>query len=170
MSQDKFKQYFKTKDFASACLVLRNLSVEEQQQCLAELYQQAMNQTSPAVVSVLYRKLKPGKTFADFRAAHLPPSKFCKPEQIGEYQCQNFFPVPTRVMNAVDQQDASMVLSVGLTWSRDASESQRIMNFISEIKANGVNDIRTQQIDAVAEKIDAAIYELKSDDQFGSPF
>ena len=68
---------------------------------------------TPTVISILQRKLKPGKTFEDFQEAHLPGEGATK-KDLG-YEI-DFFGVPTRVINAVSAEDPSVVISIGLSY------------------------------------------------------
>ncbi|MCP5322714.1 MAG: hypothetical protein H6492_01735 [Candidatus Paracaedibacteraceae bacterium] len=68
---------------------------------------------TPSVVSILKRKLKPGKTFEDFQIAHLPGAN-AKKNEFG-YEV-DFFGVPTRVINAVCAEDPNIVYSIGLSY------------------------------------------------------
>lgn len=170
MTDNTFNDNFKNKKFAKARDAFLQMNDDDQVSCLEALFQQSMNAITPAAISVLFRKLHPGKTFEDFRAAHLPPEEFCKPQQAGGEEFKNFFPVPTRVFNAVDVSDPSNVVSVGLTWTRNDEEKELMNTFLSQIKENGANKIRVDRIEKVADKSDSGIYLTESDDNFGSQF
>lgn len=64
---------------------------------------------TPTIISILTRKLKPGKTFEDFQQAHLPAEQAEKNE-LG-YDV-DFFGVPTRVINAISAEDPSVIYSI----------------------------------------------------------
>ena len=68
---------------------------------------------TPTVVSILTRKLHPGKTFEDFQEAHVPVGEADKTE-FG-YDTK-FFGVPTRVINAVSAEDPNIIYSIGLSY------------------------------------------------------
>lgn len=68
---------------------------------------------TPAVVSILKRKLKPGKTIEDFQIAHVPGDN---PKSIDFGYEVDFFGVPTRVINAVSAEDPSIIYSIGLSY------------------------------------------------------
>ena len=68
---------------------------------------------TPTVVSILKRKLKPGKKFEDFQQAHIPGDHATK-NAFG-YEV-DFFGFPTRVINAVSAEDPSIVYSIGLSY------------------------------------------------------
>lgn len=68
---------------------------------------------TPTVISILTRKLKPGKTFADFQSAHIPSGKVEKTE----FGCDvDYFNIPTRVINAVSAEDPDVIYSIGLSY------------------------------------------------------
>lgn len=68
---------------------------------------------TPTVLSILARKLKPGKTFEDFQKAHVPVGE----SQTNEFGYDtDFFDVPTRVINAVSAEDPNVVYSIGLSY------------------------------------------------------
>ena len=68
---------------------------------------------TPTVLSILTRKLKPGKSFEDFQKAHVPVG-VSKKTEFG-YDT-DFFGVPTRVINAVSCEDPSLIYSIGLSY------------------------------------------------------
>lgn len=72
---------------------------------------------TPTVISILQRKLKPGKTFEDFQAAHIPGGE-AKKNEFG-YEV-DFFGVPTRVINAVSAEDPNVIYSIGLSYGEIA--------------------------------------------------
>lgn len=170
MSKNTFNDHFKLKEFAAARDAFLELKQSEQINCLENLFQQAMHATTPSAISVLFRKLHPGKSSDDFRTADLPPKEFCNPEQINNEEFQNFFPVPTRVFNAVDMNDSSNIVSVGLTWTRNTEEEQAMQSFFKQIEHNGANKIRTDRIKEVADKDSSGIYITKTNDNFGTAF
>lgn len=73
---------------------------------------------TPTVISILTRKLKPGKTFSDFQKAHIPSGNVEKTEFGYDVE---YFNVPTRVINAVSAEDPSVIYSIGLSYG-DISE------------------------------------------------
>jgi len=68
---------------------------------------------TPCVISILQRKLKPGKTFEDFQEAHLPGGNI-KKHTYG--YTTDFFGIPTRVINSVDTQDPTIIVSLGFNY------------------------------------------------------
>ena len=68
---------------------------------------------TPNVISILKRRLKPGKTFEDFQQAHVPTDN-AQQHEFG-YVC-DFFGVPTRVINAVSAEDPTIIYSIGFSY------------------------------------------------------
>lgn len=68
---------------------------------------------TPTVISILQRKLKPGKSFEDFQEAHLPNQPAVKNEFGYEVEA---FGVPTCVINAVSAEDPSVIYSIGMSY------------------------------------------------------
>ncbi len=116
------------------------------------------NQT-PQIVSILYRKLKPGQTFEDFQKAHLPPGE-CRKAEFG-YDV-DYFNVPTRVINAVCATDPTMIISIGLTYGG-------LDEFLHEVAEKLPLEIeRARKISEVSEKIGATeVYLTASDNNYG---
>ncbi len=80
---------------------------------------------TPAVISILQRRLKPGKTFEDFQQAHLPTDD-AKKNEFG-YETEHFS-VPTRVINAISAEDPSIVYSIGLSYGDVDTIFEEAMN------------------------------------------
>lgn len=116
------------------------------------------NQT-PQMVSILYRKLKPGQTFDDFQKAHLPPGEFHKTEFGYDV---DYFDVPTRVINAVCATDPTMIISIGLTYGHPDE-------VLSEIqKKLPLEASRHNNIAQVSDKIGSTeLYFTAADNNYG---
>lgn len=117
---------------------------------------------TPCVISILKRKLKPGKTFEDFQMAHIP-SADAKKTELG-YEV-DFFSVPTRVINAICAEDPSIVYSIGLSYGeidevfKDAVEKSHV-----ESKPGG----RKEKLSHVCEKIEPTVIAIvASDNDYG---
>ncbi len=89
---------------------------------------------TPTIVSILQRRLKPGKTFEDFQKAHLP-SDDAKKNDYG-YET-NHFAVPTRVINAVSAEDPSVIYSIGLSYGDPEAIFDEAMKGASDDKKAG---------------------------------
>ena len=168
--KNEFLDKLAAHSLAEARKIFLELDEDEQVSCLDALYQQSMNATKPAVISVLFRKLKPGKTFKDFHQAWLPAPNFCDPVNKAGTGFMQAFPVPTRVINAQEMEDPSLIVSVGLTWLRDEKEQQMMQDYIAKLGKDEMNQTRSANINTVAEKQEAKICITASDDNLGTPF
>jgi len=116
-------------------------------------------ENSPQILSVLTRKLKPGKTFEDFQQAHLPPGK-AKKTEVG-YNV-DYFRNPTRVLNAISATDPSIIVSIGLSYGSAESVFEEVTEKMPLEKE------RARQISQVAEKIGPTqIFFVAADNNFG---
>ena len=114
---------------------------------------------TPQILSILTRKLKPGKSFEDFQKAHLPPGETEK-DTFG-YNI-DYFNHPTRVINAISVNDPTIIVSIGLTYGPIKTIAQEVVEKIhTEIE-------RKNKIDQVAEKIGTTeLFLIASDNNFG---
>jgi PhnB protein len=99
---------------------------------------------TPQTISILTRKLKPGKTFADFQQAHLPPGE-TKKTQFG-YDV-NYFNAPTRVINCISAEDPSIIISIGMTYGDPEAVFSEISGKIP------VEKERAAKVATVADKV-----------------
>lgn len=114
---------------------------------------------TPQILSVLTRKLKPGKTFEDFQNAHLPPGKTVKTEFGYDV---DYFKAPTRVINAVSAADPSIIVSIGLTYGDPEQVLQEIASKVPLEKD------RHDRIAEVADKVGPSLaYFVASDNNYG---
>lgn len=90
----------------------------------------------PLTMSVLFRKLKNGKTYQDFREAWLPPVQ----------DTSKYFDIPILVINAQSVQDPSEIISVGLVW---ANVQEAIEGYKQYQKTE---DLRHERIDKVTDQ------------------
>ncbi len=115
---------------------------------------------TPQIISILTRRLKPGKTFEDFQQAHLPPGK-CTPTEFG-YNV-DYFPIPTRVLNMISLTDPSIIVSVGLSYG---ASSEEIFKAVQEKMP--VEHERAKKIEAVSEKAGATqLFAVAADNNYG---
>jgi hypothetical protein len=114
---------------------------------------------TPQILSILTRKLKPGKSFEDFQKAHLPPGKTEK--DIFGYN-SDYFTQPTRVIDAISVNDPTIIVSIGLTYGH-------IQNIAQEVAEKAHLEIeRRNKIAEVAEKIgNTEVFVIASDSNFG---
>jgi hypothetical protein len=110
---------------------------------------------TPTVISILTRKLKPGKTFLDFQKAHIPSGKAEKTEYGYDVE---YFKVPTRVINAVSAEDPSVIYSIGLSYG-DISEifSEAMAKSKEDSKPGNRGDKLDEVCDDLAEPIIAFV-------------
>ena len=113
---------------------------------------------TPQLLSILIRKLKPGKTFEDFQQAHLPPGKATKTEFGYDV---DYFTAPTRVIDAVSAADPSMIVSIGLSYGDAGVILKEVGNKIPFEKE------RHDKIAEVADKISAQVFFVGADNNFG---
>lgn len=154
---------FKRQDFARALQAFNQFSASEQQDILKQLYYQAREADTPVALSVLYRRLHPGKTFADFQQGWFPSKEHTQPFQVGDKTYHQFFPVPMRVINAVNQDDPSEIISVGMAWCTE-TEFDAGFQQSAQMKSN---QQRRDNIADVADKISAKVYKVKADTNLG---
>jgi hypothetical protein len=114
---------------------------------------------APTIISILTRKLKPGKTFDDFQEAHIPANNAIKTKVGSDVE---FFSVPTRVINAVSAEDPSIIYSIGLSYG--SSED------IFKAAAKGIEeDNRGVKLEDVCDTVtDPKIAFVGSDNNYGS--
>lgn len=98
---------------------------------------------TPTTITLLIRRLKPGKTLEDFEKAHLPPVE-CEKTELG-YDCE-FFGQPTRVINCVQGDDPSIIVSIGMIYG-DTDKTYE--DFLAMQDAN---KIRHEKLSEVVEK------------------
>ena len=106
---------------------------------------------TPTVISVLARKLKPGKS----QKAHVPAGNSQKSEFGYDV---NFFGVPTRVINAISAEDPSIIYSIGLSYgdiSKIFAEASKAMEEESAPGARG--DLLDDVCDDIAEPVIAFV-------------
>ncbi len=114
---------------------------------------------TPQVISVLRRKLKPGKSFEDFQTQHLPPVASRK---TGFGYNAHYFLAPTRVINCVNLFDSDEIISIGMTYG---SPEEILREVVSKKE---IEQARHGQIEQVSEKLGASeIYFVASDNNYG---
>lgn len=99
---EKIGLALKKGDVKEALEIFKTLSQEEQEGFFKKI---SLAFTPPSLVSVLKRKLHPGKTYEDYYKAHLPP--------LHENQAlSHYFPFMTYVMNAQNVRDQSDIFTM----------------------------------------------------------
>ena len=110
----------------------------------------------PVLIDVLYRKIKPGYTYDDFREAWLPS---LKPGQ----DLEHYFPALSYVLNAENRDDHSDIISVGFGWLEEDKLDEIFKNL------GDTEKMRHDKIAAVADKVGSlAVYKVKEVVKLGS--
>ena len=176
LSIDDFWQEFDKQKLIEARKIFLSLNNDAQndaqQTILLTLFQQSALSRKPILISVLERELKEENEFENFYQAWLPPKEAQNPIEVaGEYYLQTF-PTPVRVINAVDIKDPKRVFSVGLTWIRDSKEEQGLWEFIKKAEQgqDEANEQRSESISSVADGKLLGLFQVKTDDNLGTPF
>ncbi len=119
----------------------------------------SFKEKTPQIISILTRKLKPGKTFKDFQEAHLPPGE-CRKTEFG-YEV-DYFPLPTRVINSISLTDPSIISSIGFSYGT----KEQIFKAVEErlpIEAE-----RAKKIAEVSEKVGPTqLFVVATDNNYG---
>lgn len=169
MTQIKFWESFKSQNFASAQDHYEQLSSDEKVEILSKLYQESQNCQTPFMISVLRRKLHEDKSFDQFYKAWHPAAEHCHEIECGGQTFQQVFPSPVRVFNATKLDDNHDIISIGLIWARDETDKQKLYSYLDQ-SSDKVNDERHDKIKQKADGELVGIFEVKSDDNLGTPF
>lgn len=150
---DLIKDLLKQGKIKEALKKFRALSDDKQEDFFRGL---APTLFPPSMLAVLFRKLHPGKTYKDFHQAWLPPLKEGQ-------DLENYFSVPTYVINAENVEDPTDIISIGLMWVGDKDLS-KVMELTKTTESQ-----RHENIDGVAVKIGPTLmYQLKDVNKLGS--
>lgn len=161
----KFWAAFETQNHGQAIEYFLSLKKEYQNAIFAELFQKSRYQKMPNAISILFRKLNKDKNFEDFHASWFPPAdQLNSVKQYGQ-RFEQFFPTPTRVINAVNWQNPKEIVSIGLHWISKA-QYEPMMAVINSAS----NQERSEKINKVADKGKTGIYAVKTDENLGTPF
>jgi hypothetical protein len=163
--KSEFWQLFNDKSFVSAQEKFEQLSVQEKQDIFAELFQKSQYQRIPHSISVLFRELHPGKTFADFHQAWFPAQDTINAQQQFGQTFYQFFPAPIRVINAANMTNPQEIVSVGLHWLTE-EQAAEMLTIVEDRR----NKDRGVAIAKVADRTKAGVYKVKSDDNLGTAF
>lgn len=170
--QSKFWESFNKKEFKSAQERFEGLEPDEKQAVFQELFQKKQNQRMPFMVSILRRELNDGKSFNDFYQSWFPHEGLCNKIEYAGQLYQQHFPVPVRVLNAINVNNAKDIISVGLTWVRTKAEEQAILESVEKAQQgkNKINELRHEQIMEVAQGELLGLFRVEADDNLGTPF
>lgn len=114
---------------------------------------------TPQIISILTRKLKPGKTFQDFQRAHIPPGEATKTEFGYDV---DYFPIPTRVINCINAEDPTIIVSIGFSYGDPEIIFSAVTDKLKSEKG------RHDAMEKVAETINPPkIYFVGADNNYG---
>lgn len=169
---EHFWESFSNKDFQQAQQQFDSLDDTNKQELLAQLYQKTAHQQTPLLVSVLKRELRDEQSFDDFYQAWFPGEEMTNKIEHHGQTYQQHFPLPVRVLNAVNLNDPKDILSIGLTWVNSEEQEQGLWEHIDKAKAGDDenNETRHEKIDDVAEGELLGLFRVATDDNLGSPF
>ncbi len=167
-----FWTHFNEKDFEQAQELFDTLQAEKKQAILAELFQKGACKSKPFTISVLRRELHDDKNFEDFYKSWYPSKETCEEVKSGGQTYQQHFPIPVRVINGTNLNNPNEVISVGITWADDKEEQDNLLRYIARAKAgkDDKNQQRHEKIEKVADGELLGIFEVKTDDNLGTPF
>lgn len=150
---DTIKSLLQQGKIKEALMKFRVLSKVDQEDFFREL---APTLFPPSTFSVLFRKLRPGKTYEDYYKAHLPPLKEGQ-------DLTHYFPIPTYVLNGANKDNPADIITIGLMWV----EEEKLTDVLESTKET--EKMRHDLINTVAEKIGPTlIYQTKDVTKLGS--
>lgn len=164
MQNSPFFSAFNREDFESAASDFDQLNQSEKESVLKKLFYEAREAKAPTALGVLYRQLHDEKEFDDFFNAWMPPRKETKPFIVGDKTYHHYFDAPTRVINAVNFEDPSEVISIGMVWCTE----EEFLAHVETAQNSESNTNRRNKIATVADKISAKLYRVEADTQLGN--
>ncbi|OGT60160.1 MAG: hypothetical protein A3E85_04200 [Gammaproteobacteria bacterium RIFCSPHIGHO2_12_FULL_45_12] len=167
-----FWESFQNKDFSTAQEKFDALESNNKQAVLAELFQKSEYHRTPAMVSVLRRRLHDNQSFKDFYQAWFPSEDMCNKVEMAGQVYQQHFETPVRVINAINSNDPNEIISVGITWVANKEEEQGLWEYIKNatMGEDKNNELRHDRIEEVAEGELLGIFHVETDDNLGAPF
>lgn len=102
---------------------------------------------SPPLISILFRKLKTGKTYEDFHDAWLPPST--NGQGAAEY-----YPFPVYGLNGQNKDDPSDIISMGLTWLQE----EQLMKELKNMTEKEDFQVRHEKLASVTDTVAGPLY------------
>ena len=171
-TSNDFWEKFDKQNLIEAQKIFSSLDSASQQNILLTLFQQSALSRKPILISVLERDLKEENDFADFYQAWLPPKEAQNPIEVGGKCYLQTFQSPVRVINAVDIKNPKRVFSVGITWVRNTEEEQGLWDLLKQAEQgkDEVNEQRSESISDVANGKLLGLFQVKTDDNLGTPF
>ena len=169
---NEFWSCFLQQNFAAAQSVFVNLDDESQQAILSELFQKSAFQTQPFMLSVLRGRIKDGQSFDDFYQSWLPTEDMSNQTTRDGQTFQQHFPIPVRVIHAANIKDSNDILTVRLSWVRDAAEEKAYWEYLQQLSQGDVqaNEARHQSIVETTDRQLLGMFRVETDDNVGSPF
>lgn len=171
-SLSKFWGNFKNKDFKSAQQQFEELDDNEKQAVFQELFQKSEHHRKPVMVSVLRRELNDDTSFGDFYQSWFPQADMCNKLEFGRQVFQQHYPIPVRVINAINIGNPNEVISIGINWVTNNEEEKAMWEHIEKAKKgeDKNNELRQEKIKEVAKGELLGIFRVETDDNLGTPF
>lgn len=163
---NNFWQHFGNQDFVKAAQELAKMSEQEQAELLASFYQHGGDTQKPFLISVLERELQDDTSFDDFHATWLPEDELTNPQESGGRTYQNFWPVPTRVLQGVNMHDEKDVVSVSIAWLK----KENFDTFVADLQAKESKSKRGQKLADMTSKKRKKLYRVVKDLNVGTEF
>jgi hypothetical protein len=169
---NEFWSCFLQQDFAAAQALFVSLDAGSQQAVLSELFQKSAFQSQPFMLSVLRGRIKDGQSFDDFYQSWLPTEEMSSQTTRDGQTFQQHFPIPVRVFNASNIEDSEDIITVSLSWVRDAAEEKGYWEYLQQLSQGQVkdNETRHQSIEETTDRQLLGIFRVETDDNLGSPF
>ncbi len=168
----RFWNNFNKKEFIAAQQHFDKLDDGTKQSILQELFQKSEYHRKPVMISVLRRELHDNMDFADFYQSWFPSEDMCNKVEVNGQVFQQHFPAPVRVINAVNINNPKEIFSVSLTWVRSPEEEQGLWQYLEKTQKgeNKNNEVRHSRIQEKAEGELLGLFQVKTDDNLGTPF
>ena len=121
---------------------------------------------------MLRGRIKDGQSFDDFYQSWLPTEEMSSQTTRDGQTFQQHFPIPVRVIHAKNIEDSNDILTVSLSWVRDASEEKGYWEYLQQLSQGQVkdNETRHQSIEEKTDRQLLGIFQVETDDNLGSPF
>lgn len=168
-----FLNFFNNKSFIKAVKKFNNLTEQQQIDIFKVLYQRSGNQKEPFLLSCLQGTLGKDQTFDDFYQSWLPPVNSCDPIETCNETFIQEFKSPVRVLNAVNVQDPTDIMTIALIWADTDEEQQNVIKELSGT-VEGSDKINEERHDNIKTSVSnrelIGIYLVEKDDNLGTPF
>lgn len=167
-----FWKHFNNHEIKEAQQEFSTLDKSQQEAIFQELFQKSEFHRKPVMISLLRRELKHKKSFGDFYQSWFPAENMCNKTSVGGQIYQQHFPIPVRVFNAVNIHSPKEVISIGITWARNAQEERTLWEDIENagLEKDKNNEVRHEQINKVADGELLGLFRVERDDNLGTSF